>query len=140
MLEPGGGEFGGAGASDSFPGSSEPGVDVDAANVPDADDLGVVLAAIVALVFAAVAALWVIWSAPALFAELLLDVGLAAGLYRRLRGVRGEYWLRTAMRRTAGPFLAVAVVFAVAGAVMQALAPEARSLGEVIRYYRATSP
>ncbi len=93
--------------------------------------------AIVALVGAACAALWMVWTAPALFAELLLDIGLAAGLYRRLRAVKGDHWLRTAIRRTAGPFVAVALLFALAGAVMQSYAPGAKSIGEVIHLHNS---
>jgi hypothetical protein len=52
---------------------------------------------IVAMMFAVVAAFWIVWVAPALFAELVLDAALAAGLYRRVRGVRGDHWLRTAV-------------------------------------------
>jgi hypothetical protein len=146
-LEPGGGQFGGGGASDAFAESPElirfssepePGLSGASSSVSDAtgaldlEDIGIVLVAVVALIGAAWAALSIIWAAPTLFAELLLDVLLAAGLYRRLRTVRGGRWLRTAIRRTGGPFVAVALLFGLAGAAMQAYAPGARSLGEVI--------
>jgi len=116
----------------SFPGSGVP----DGGVTFDLDELGVVLVAAVALVGAACAAVWMVWTAPTLLAELLLDVVLSAGLYRRIRAVKGDHWLRTAIRRTAWPFVAVALLFALAGGVMQAYAPSAKSVGEVIRYYK----
>ncbi len=155
-LEPGsegfgGGAFGGGGAGGSFDdagaalGHAEVahavetgGLDVSDGGAAEAvssafdlDDLAFVLVAIAALAGALWAALWLVWGAPLLLAEVLFDAALAAGLYRRLRDVRGEHWLRTALRRTAAPFAALAVLLAVAGGILQHLAPEASSIGEV---------
>jgi len=153
-LEPGsegfgGGAFGGGGAGGSFDGPGAPlghaeAAHVGGADVPDGgaaeaassafdlfEDLAFVLVAIAALAGALWAALWLVWGAPLLLAEVLFDAALAAGLYRRLRDVRGEHWLRTALRRTAAPFAALAVLLAVAGGVLQHMAPEARSIAEV---------
>ena len=63
--------------------------------------------------------LFVVYSAPTLFAELLLDGVLAAGLYRRLSRVERRHWLETALRRTFWPFLLTAGLAAVLGVVMQ---------------------
>jgi hypothetical protein len=149
-FQPGGGVFGGGGASGfsgkapevagwpskTVAGSSAetPGV-ADVAGLLPLEELAAVILAIVALVGAALAALWIIWAAPALLAELLLDATLAAGLYRRLRGVQGDHWLRTAVGRTGWPFIVVGVLFALAGAAMQAYAPGAKSIGQVIQYH-----
>jgi hypothetical protein len=148
-LEPGGGQFGGGGASASFdeaPGVSHVSSDVasgssgggsgisDALGAFDLEELTLVLLAIGALIAAAFAALWIVWIAPALFAEIMLDAALATGLYRRLRGVKGDHWLQTAVRKTIWPFMGVAVLFALAGAAMQAYAPGAKSIGEVFRH------
>jgi hypothetical protein len=76
----------------------------------------------------------VVWEAPALLAELLLGGLLSAGLYRRLRGISGPDWLETVLRRTWLPFLVVLLTFAIAGAVLQGLAPEAVSIGGVLRH------
>lgn len=146
-----GGAFGGGGAGGSFddagvppgheaeahvvdsggPDVSDGGAAEAVSSAFDLDDLAFVLVAIAALVAAFWAALWLVWGAPLLLAEVLFDAALAAGLYRRLRDVRGEHWLRTAVRRTAAPFAALAIVLALAGGVLQHLAPEARSIGEV---------
>ena len=57
--------------------------------------------------------LWVVYSAPVLFAELLVDGVLAASLYRRLRGLESQHWLETALKRTVWPFV-VTCLFLVA--------------------------
>lgn len=72
---------------------------------------------------------WVIYIAPVLFAELLVDAVLAAGLYRRLRRDAGGSWLATALRHTAIPFACAALLVALAGWGMQEHQPDAKSLG-----------
>jgi len=147
--EPGGGQFGGGGASGSFEESTEvarvtadtgPSSSGKSSGISDAlggfdlEELVVVLLAITALVGATLAAVWIVWAAPALLAELMLDATLAAGLYRRLRGVEGEHWLYTAIRRTVWPAIGVAILFSFAGAGMQIYAPGAKSIGQVIHH------
>ncbi|MGH8028515.1 MAG: hypothetical protein ACREO3_01135, partial [Arenimonas sp.] len=137
-FEGGGGDFGGGGASGSFDG----GVDVD---VPGSDSVidGVlegagdgegclVVIPLALLAIIVLAALTVVWSAPTLFAEVLLDMLLAAGLYRRLRRASSSDWLQTALRRTAVPFLLTALLVGGTGIVLQRLAPQADTLGEAI--------
>src|SRR5262249_38416438 len=80
-------------------------------------------------------AVWLTVTAPTFLAELLLDTMLAAGLYRRVRGVEEGHWLRTAVRRTAWPFVCVVLGFALAGALMQTYAPNANSIGQAIRHF-----
>lgn len=83
------------------------------------------------------ASAWLVVSAPALFAELLLDVLLAAGLYRRLRAKADGHWLETALRRTWAPFLVAAVVLVAAGFAIQHFAPQAHTLGEALAFWHA---
>jgi hypothetical protein len=78
--------------------------------------------------------IYVVWTAPALFAELLLDAGLAAGLYRRLAGIERRRWLVTAIRRTIIPACIVAMLLGVAGTAMQLAYPDAVSIGGVTRH------
>ncbi|UJB21287.1 MULTISPECIES: hypothetical protein [Lysobacter] len=95
---------------------------------------------LVALAIAAVALLamgWVIWIAPGLMAELLLDVALAGGLYRRLRRIESRHWLSTVLRRTALPFLGVALIAGLAGYAGAHYAPGADSIGDVIAAHAA---
>lgn len=144
----GGGRSGGGGASSSYdaPSASRPSLssprssagdgDWDFPSLDDADLSGWVVMAIVALVGALLATVFALWSAPALMAEVLLDVTLAGGLYRRLRGIEAQHWLSTALRRTAVPFLLVALLAAAAGFVGARYAPGADSIGDVIAAHR----
>lgn len=77
---------------------------------------------------------YMIYSAPTLFAELLLDGMLSASLYRRLRGLERRNWLGTALRRTALPFAVAAAIVAASGWAMAQYAPEAHSLGGVLAH------
>lgn len=109
--------------------------DVDLPDVTGAidggDELVLVVIAIAILLAAASAAIWMIWVAPALFAEILVDAALAQGLYRRIPGFQEQHWLQTATKRTALPFGITAVVLALVGAAMQHFVPTAKSIGQV---------
>jgi hypothetical protein len=149
----GGGRGGGGGASGSFDdatldaplspsglGSSLPDSGVsgsDGLDFPDLDEIIIVAMAIAALLAGALTIAWLVWAAPTLFAELLLDVALAAGLYRRVQRFGSDHWLETAVRRTGWQFLAAAVSLSVAGGLMNLYAPTANSVGQVIQHYRA---
>jgi hypothetical protein len=87
----------------------------------------------------ALSSLYVIYSAPTLFAELLLDGALAATLYRRLRGIETRHWVSTALRRTVLPFATTAVFVSVAGWGLHQFAPGAQSVGDAFRYHAATT-
>jgi len=78
--------------------------------------------------------IYVIYLAPFLFAELLLDAGLAAGLYKRLMREERRSWLVTAVRNTMIPACLVAGALALAGAVMQSIYPDATSIGIVAKH------
>lgn len=137
----GGGEFSGGGSSARWESSSsEPLVELpsmpDVGDLADADEfaipIGIVLAVVAVVVTVLTASLSVVYSAPVLFAELLLDGVLAATLYRRLRRLDARHWLQSAVRRTFVPFAITALLMMAAGAVMSMYAPTARSLGEVL--------
>jgi hypothetical protein len=140
-----GGDFGGGGASGRFDGAHEalapgPGFDAPAGEALDvvagADELTVPLAALALLAALVLSSFWVVYTAPVLFAELLVDGVLAASLYRRLRGLETRHWLETALRRTLWPFALTALVFAVGGWAMQLYAPEAHSIGQVVTHWK----
>ena len=97
----------------------------------DLDDAWFLIIVVIVLAVAASAALYIVYIAPVLLAEILLDGVLMAGLYKRVKTIDHKHWLRAALRRTALPAVIVAVVFSVAGFAMQKAAPEARSIGEV---------
>lgn len=92
--------------------------------------LGVVIVALATVAVLALSSLFVVWSAPMLFAELLVDGALAAGLYRRLRGIQSRHWLETAVRRTWLPFVLTALFAALVGWGLAQYAPGATTLGQ----------
>lgn len=95
-------------------------------------DLGegsILLAPILAALAAALASLYVVYAAPSLLAELLVDGLVVTALYRRIRGVEHRNWLRGVLRRTWIPAVLTAVVFSVAGYLMQRAYPDAPSIG-----------
>jgi hypothetical protein len=92
------------------------------------------IAIIAAVVLSVV--VYMLFVAPVFFAELLLDAGLAAGLYRTLLRAERRSWLRTALRNTAIPVCFVAALLAVAGTIMQEVYPDAVSIGVVVRHLK----
>jgi hypothetical protein len=141
----GGGDFGGGGASGSFDGSTaQPVASFDdtasssiseaLGSVGDADELAIPIIAIVFALGMAVASLYVVYLAPTLFAELLVDGVISYTLYRHLHKVETHFWLSTAFKRTVFPFLLTAIFLAIMGAAMTHYAPGAKSIGEVIHY------
>lgn len=151
---PGGGNFAGGGASADFtvapralaeglrPTPAGPGGtglgdavgDVVGEAVDGADELVIPLVVVALVAGVAMASLWVVWSAPVLMAELVVDGALSWLLLRHLREEDRAHWFTTAVRRTALPFGLTAVLLAVCGSVMHATAPEAGSLGEYITW------
>ncbi|APW44896.1 hypothetical protein RS694_14840 [Rhodoferax saidenbachensis] len=137
----GGGDFAGGGASGSFDDVgvgpiSEPGVlssigDAAGSGL-DADELAIPIIAVVLAIGLALASLYVVYLAPALFAELLFDGVLSYTLYRRLRHADSDHWLGTAFRRTVVPFALTAVFLMAVGAAMSVYAPGAHSMGEAL--------
>lgn len=138
-----GGDFGGGGASGSFDAPSDSSSLLESSDSPVGDALGTVAEAdefaipLAILVLAAAmvcSSLFMIYSAPILFAELLVDGVLSASLYRRLRGLETRHWLETALRRTALPFALSAAIVSASGWGMALYAPEAHSIGDVISH------
>lgn len=136
-----GGDFAGGGASGRFDGPTDVSADEpgmlsslgDAAGaVSDGDELAIPLLAIALAVGLALASLYVVYIAPALFAELLFDGVLSYSLYRRLRRADSSHWLSTAVQRTLIPFALTAVFVALVGAGLAAYAPGAHTLGQAL--------
>ena len=84
---------------------------------------------VIVLIGALIASLYIIYIAPLLLAEILIDGVLLVGLYKRVKHIDQRHWLRTAVRRTLLPALLIAMFFSVAGFAMQRVAPEAHSIG-----------
>lgn len=143
-----GGEFGGGGASASFDAPSESTSAISDSVSSVGDSIGKVAEAeefaiplVVLILFGAMlfSSLFMIYSAPVLFAELLVDGVLSASLYRRLRGPETHHWLETALRRTALPFALTAAIVSASGWGMALYAPGAHSIGDVISHSKQGS-
>ena len=100
----------------------------------DLDEGFFIVAAIAVIAGALLAVFYVVYVAPALLAEILVDGVLVAGLYRELKGVEQRHWLRSAVRKTLLPALIAAALFSLGGYFLQRAAPKARSVGEVWKY------
>ena len=87
--------------------------------------------AVVALLAGLVASLHVVYIAPVLLAEILVDKLLLGGLYKRVKPIERKHWLQTAVRKILLPALLCVLFFGVAGGSLQTVAPEAKSVGEV---------
>ncbi|HLW66142.1 MAG TPA: hypothetical protein VKS79_12595 [Gemmataceae bacterium] len=93
----------------------------------------VVILIAVAVLAALIASVYVIFIAPALLAELLVDGVFLAGLAGRLRAPNAPHWSIGAIRRTWAPVAIIAVVFLVIGIALEFFVPGAHSMGEAIR-------
>ena len=135
---PSGGSSGEGGPSSGSSGSGDSsGLGDVAEALGGADELALPLIALALAAALLFAGGWIVYSAPLLFAELLVDGVLVASLYRRLKGAEARHWLETAFRRTVWPFAATALLFCIAGVTMHHLAPEARSIGDVKQHWTA---
>lgn len=140
-----GGDFGGGGTTASFDAPSSDFADVgdggssvgDAlSSVADADEFAIPLFVFVLAGALICSSIFMVYSAPALFAELLVDGVLSASLYRRLRGLETRHWFETALRRTLWPFVLTAVTVSATGWAMALYAPEAHSIADVVAHLK----
>ncbi|HEV3144305.1 MAG TPA: hypothetical protein VGZ47_10500 [Gemmataceae bacterium] len=110
------------------------------ANLDFGDGDGLVLVVVVLIIVAVLAALaasvYMIFMAPALLAEVLVDGVFLAGLARRLRAPNAPHWSIGAIRRTWAPVAIVAIVFFVLGLTLEYFVPGAHSMSEAIRLAR----
>lgn len=97
----------------------------------DLDELVFVVIAIIALIGGFIASLYVIYIAPILLAEILVDGLLLKRLQRRVANIESKHWLKTAIRKTLLPAILCALFFGIAGGALHAIAPETKSIGEV---------
>lgn len=119
----GGGDFGGGGAGGSWGDSISSsnsggggssvfdGISFDF----DLEELGLLILAVVALLGGFFASLYVVYIAPVLLAEILVDGLLLRSLYKRVEHIQRKYWLKTAVRKTLLPALLCVLFFGLAG-------------------------
>lgn len=82
---------------------------------------------------ALIAVLYVLYAAPLLLAEVALDAAVMSGVYRRLWRDDARHWTSGVLRHTWIPALVIVVCATGVGFAAQEIAPEARSIGGVIR-------
>ena len=135
-----GGHSGGGGASASWgEAAASSSTSADSASLLDVADgeaglpLLAVLGIIALVATVLLASVWVVWSAPVLMAELLVDAAIAGGLYKRMQGMQEQGWWRLCLSHTIWPLLGLLVFFAALGWLSQELAPDAVSLMQVFK-------
>jgi hypothetical protein len=106
----------------------------DALGALDPDELFFVVLALAAICAGLLVCLYVVWTGPALLAEVLVDGLVMSRVYRRMKLAGQAYSMSGALRRTWLPVLFVAVFFAVAGFAMQKIDPDAKSIGPVLAH------
>jgi hypothetical protein len=93
--------------------------------------------AIIVLIAGLLAILYIVYIAPILLTEVLVDGLLAAGLYKTVKGVDGGgYWMTTVLRKTAIPAILALIFFSIAGFCVQKIEPDASSIGDAWRLMR----
>ena len=96
-------------------------------------DAAVWILVLVAAVFSVFLALvFVVYTAPGLLAEVIVDAVIVTEVYRRVAVKDGRHWAATVVRRTWFPALVVIVSLIVGGYALQQLVPEARSIGPAL--------
>lgn len=156
----GGGRFGGAGASGSYEGPMPlPVGDPQAASATVGDSgssggakgigslfdlasadentlpLVVVLAVLAALLSLVLAVVYLIWTAPALLAEVLVDGLVVAALSHRLKRIDSPSWVGAVLRRTWLPATGVALTLGLTGYLLQRFDPAIDSIGDVVALF-----
>lgn len=142
-----GGTFDGGGASGDYVNSvaakdeaiteSFDSVGESVGSIGDADELAIPIIIVALAMGIALASLYVVYIAPVLFAELLVDGALSYALFRHLRGQDPQHWLASTFRRTAIPFLVTGVFLSATGAAMSVYAPGAASVGQVVKHFNS---
>jgi len=99
------------------------------------------LIVIALLIAGAISIFFVIWHVinfialgPEFLAEVLLDGVFSAALYRRLGQIEHQHWMKTVFAKTKAPFFWTLLFFAFLGVVSARYAPEAVSIGGVVRH------
>jgi hypothetical protein len=140
-----GGEFGGAGASDSFDTfASEAGSSIGDTlgtgfDVAVSADEGIVIAIPLLLITGllmlfggfAFGLVSIIWNAPTLLAQLMIDAGTASMLMVYVRHAQRENWLSAALAKTLPKFVVLALIFTVAGYALEWFDPTAITVFDV---------
>jgi hypothetical protein len=127
-----GGRSGGGGGGASW--SEMPAVPAETSGLDvslDVDDGWPIVLALLLAGGAAIGAVYVVWMAPILLAEIALDVALVGALARRLPRNSTRYWMSSAVARTWIPALVTCVSMIALGLALTWINPAADSIGDV---------
>lgn len=113
-------------------GTQGPGGGGDVGSAADADELAVVVLALVAVAALALVGGYVVMQAPVLLAEVALDGAVAGSLYHRLHRAERQHWALSAWGYTRWPLLFLLVIMALVGWGLQQAAPGAETLGQAL--------
>jgi hypothetical protein len=103
----------------------------------DGDDLFWVIVALAAAFSGAIAIGYVIWIAPTLLAEAIVNGAVAGKVYHGLQKRDHQFWTEQTFKRTIVSGVIVIVCAVVAGYACNRIAPEARSIGGVWAHLHA---
>jgi hypothetical protein len=102
--------------------------------VAEAEEFAIPIFVVIFAIAIAVASLYVIYIAPLLLAEVMVDGVLSYALFRRVKGLESPHWIKTAIKRTFWPLVATAVTLCIAGALLSSYAPGSKSIGEAMSH------
>ena len=126
-----GGRSGGGGSADSWGAAS---VSDGGGSWFDGDaDFVWVLVALAALCGGAMAVGYVLWAAPALLAEVLVDALIVGTVSKQMGLLERRDWTATAIRRTWFPATVMILMLVVGGWALQQAVPDARSIGPAVQ-------
>lgn len=141
----GGGDFAGAGVSSSFEAPATAGAPSRLVSVAKPDSSshssdpfewageGWELAVLGLALGGVMTAVYLVYLAPVLLAEVLVDGALAYALLRRVRGLERRQWWRSVLSHTWLPFVLAACFVAAIGALLQGMQPNAHTIGQVMQ-------
>jgi hypothetical protein len=78
----------------------------------------------------------IVSSASVLLGEIFLDAVVITALRKKMIRAASQHWTWAAILKTAIPFLLVALILSLAGAVIQQVRPEAKSIAGISRAQR----
>lgn len=120
--------------------ATQPGMGLEAGDVADAgevvdfgaEEFGLLCIVVLALLAGALACLYLVWTAPALLAELLVDGLVVTGVHRWVGRHPAAHWLPGVFRRTWFPAVCLMFFLGLSGFALQRLAPGAVSIGPAV--------
>jgi hypothetical protein len=96
----------------------------------DLDDGAILILVLIVLAMVLFALVYVVYIAPVLLAEILVDGLVISSLSLGLKETDRQHWLSSVLKRTWIPLIIIVALFVIAGATLQTTQPEARSIVE----------